>query len=138
MQDSTAVSSAGPGRAVSHADASEPAQLRKRARSARAVDCGGEEPPLASASSIAETAAALASAAAWEITHCWAAIRKPLPSGLQPAHSAASSRLSALPFTVGRASWMRTRVRKKQRGVSDTKTNIINPHKTRRQPTAKS
>ena len=36
MQTSTAVSSTGPGRAATHADANEPAQLRKRTRSAYA------------------------------------------------------------------------------------------------------
>ena len=54
MQNSTAVSSAGPGRAVSHADASDPAQLRKRARSARATNRACEEAPFASASSVAK------------------------------------------------------------------------------------
>ena len=56
MQNSTAVSSAGPGRAVSHADASDPAPLRKRARSARAADRTCEEAPFASASSVAKRA----------------------------------------------------------------------------------
>ena len=66
MQNSTAVSSAGPGRVVSHADASDPAQLRKRARSARAADRTCEEVPFASASSVAKGAAVRASASAWE------------------------------------------------------------------------
>ena len=57
MQKSTAVSSAAPGRAVSHADASDPARMRKRARSARAADRAGEEAPFASASSVAKRAA---------------------------------------------------------------------------------
>ena len=67
MLDSTAVSSAGPGRDVSHADASDATQLRKRARSARAVDRTCEEDPFASASSVAKRAAVRASASAWEI-----------------------------------------------------------------------
>ena len=52
MQNSTVVSSAGPGSAASHADANEPAQLRKRMRSVRAVDHACEEAPFTSASSV--------------------------------------------------------------------------------------
>ena len=104
MQNSLAMSSAGPGRAVSHADASDPAQLRKRARSARAAERACEEAPFASASSVANRAATRASASACEIVRCRAAIRKALPSGLRPTHSAASSGLSARCFTVGHAS----------------------------------
>ena len=69
MQNSTAVSSAGPGHAVSHADASDPAQLRKRARSAKAADRTCEEAPFASASGVAKRAAVRASASAWEIAY---------------------------------------------------------------------
>ena len=61
---SAAGSSAGPGRAVSHADASDPAQLCKRARSARAVDCACEEAPFASTSSAEKGAAVRESASA--------------------------------------------------------------------------
>ena len=104
MQNSNAVSSAGPGRAVSHADASDPAQLRTRARSARAANRTCEEAPFASASSVAKRAAVRASASAWEIARCRAAIRRASPSGLRPAHSAASSGLTARPLTVGHAS----------------------------------
>ena len=74
VQNSTAVSSAGPGRAVSHADASEPAQPRKQAGSARAVDRASEEAPFASASSVAKRAAARALASAWEIARSRAAV----------------------------------------------------------------
>ena len=48
MQNFTAVSSAGPGRAVIHADTSDPAQQRMRARSARAADRTCAEAPCAS------------------------------------------------------------------------------------------
>ena len=51
MQNSAAVTSAGPGHAVSHADASDPAQLCKQARPAKAADRACEEVPFASASS---------------------------------------------------------------------------------------
>ena len=58
MQNSAAVSSAGPGRDVSHADASDPAQLRMRSKSARAADRACEEPPFVYASIVAKRAAA--------------------------------------------------------------------------------
>ena len=99
-----ALAAAGPGRAVSHADASDPAQLRKRGRSARAADRTCEEAPFASASSVAKRETARASASTWEIARYRAAIRRALPSGLRPAYSAAPSGLSARPFTVGHAS----------------------------------
>ena len=104
MQNSAAVSSAGPGRAVNHADASDPAQMRKRARSARAAERACEEAPFTSASSVTTRAATRASASACEIACCLAAIRKALPSGLRLAHTAVSSGLSAKPSTVGHAS----------------------------------
>ena len=83
--------------------------LQKRASSARAVDCACEEAPFVSASSIVKRAAARALASAWESARCRAAIRKALPTSLRPAHSVASSELSARPLTVGHASWSRAR-----------------------------
>ena len=104
MQTSTAMSSAGKGCAVSHADDSDPAQLHQRARSARAAHRTREETPFASASSVSKRAAAWASASAWEITRFKAAIRRALPSGLRPPHFAASSGLPARTLVVGHAS----------------------------------
>ena len=63
-----------------------------------------EEAPFAYALSIAKRAAAWASASAGETARCKAAVRKVLSSRLRPAHSGASSGLSARPFTVGHAS----------------------------------